>query len=211
MINLTEAVKIYKNTHVFGDVVMVEIFDKNVDNIEKKSTITKLFSDNQLVGLNIFDPTLLSAYPNGFIYPEKEVLKQLNNYLKQHNVEVTFNYTKEDYLKVAKVLKVSKVEGSDNLSLCNVSIDGDEYSMICGAKNVKAGMKTIAALDNALLSDGTKVTSGEVLGVFSDGMLCSLKELGLDPDKAFNGIVELDEDEIVGTSFFEVDWRKYNV
>lgn len=208
---MTDAVKIYKNTNVFDDVVMIEIFNKKVDNIEKKDAITKLFSENQLVGLNIFDPSLLNDHPDGFIYPEKVVLKQLNDYLKLHGIDVSFNYTKEDYLKVAKVLEVNKVEGSDNLSLCNVSVEDKQYSMICGAKNVKPGMKTIAALHNALLSDGTKVSSGEVLGVFSEGMLCSLKELGLDPNKTFNGIVELDEDEVVGTSFFEVDWRKYNV
>lgn len=208
---MTDAVKIYKNTNVFDDVVMIEIFNKKVDNIEKKDAITKLFSENQLVGLNIFDSSLLNDHPDGFIYPEKVVLKQLNDYLKLHGVDVSFNYTKEDYLKVAKVLEVNKVEGSDNLSLCNVSVEDKQYSMICGAKNVKLGMKTIAALHNALLSDGTKVSSGEVLGVFSEGMLCSLKELGLDPNKTFNGIVELDEDEVVGTSFFEVDWRKYNV
>lgn len=208
---MTDAIKIYKNSKMFDYVIMVEIVDKPVTKVDKELKIVKLFNDEKLVGLNIFDESLFSSYPDGFIYPEEDVLEVLNLYLKDNHLDIHFTYDKHKYLQVAEVLKVNKVEGSDNLSICKVLVEDQEYSMICGAKNVREGMKTIAALDNALLSDGTKISSGEVLGVYSQGMLCSLKELGLDPDKKSVGIVDLDADEKVGTSFYDVNWRKYHV
>ena len=208
---MTNAIKIYKNSKNFDPVVMVEILDEKVEKTVTEKNITKLLNKDKLIGLNIFDASLFSDHKDGFIYPQDKVLKTLNSYLEDHDLDIHFAYDKNAYLKVAEVLEVAKVDGSDNLSLCKVSVGAKEYSMICGAKNVKAGMKTIAALDNALLYDGTKISEGEVLGVFSQGMLCSLKELGLDPERKMSGIVELDQDEIVGKSFFDVDWRKYNV
>ena len=208
---MNEAVKIYKNSQMFNYVVMIEILDKKVEEVIKENNIAKLYNQDDLIGLNIFDASLFSEYPDGFIYPEENVLEELNTFLNKHNIDLNLSYNKHEYLQVAEVLEVNKVEGSDNLNLCKVLVNDQEYSMICGASNVREGMKTIAALDNALLSDGTKISSGEVLGVYSQGMLCSLKELGLDPEKTKTGIVDLDEDEKIGTSFFDVDWRKYHV
>lgn len=211
MIKLTDAVKIYKNSKMFTYVIMVEIKDKKVESVKKAGNIVELFNKDEILGFNIFDDKLFSTYADGFIYPEAEVLSELNTYLKENNLDYNFSYNKKDYLQVAEVLEVNKVEGSDNLSLCKVLVKDQHYSMICGATNVKVGMKTIAALDNALLSDGTRISSGKVLGVYSDGMLCSLKELGLDKDKKFEGIVELDKDKEVGSSFYDLDWSKYDV
>lgn len=203
---MTDAIRIYKNSKMFTYVIMIEIKDKKVESVSKENNIVQLFNNGEILGFNIFDESLFSSYADGFIYPEAEVLSELNAYLKENNLDYNFTYNKRDYLQVAEVLEVNKVEGSDNLSLCKVLVKDQEYSMICGASNVKVGMKTIAALDNALLSDGSKITSGEVLGVYSQGMLCSLKELGLDKDKKFEGIVELSKDEKVGTSFYDLDW-----
>ena len=205
---MTDAVRIYKNSKMFTYVIMIEIKDKKVESVSKENNIVQLFNNGEILGFNIFDESLFSTYADGFIYPEAKVLSELNTYLQENNLDYKFTYNKKDYLQVAEVLEVNKVEGSDNLSLCKVLVKDQEYSMICGASNVKVGMKTIAALDNALLSDGTKITSGEVLGVYSQGMLCSLKELGLDKDKKFEGIVELSKDEKVGTSFYDLDWGK---
>lgn len=208
---MNQAIKIYKNTKSFNNAIMIEIENHDVTSINKSGNIVELYNENNLIGLNIFDKNLFEDKEEGFIYPEQAILDELNNYLNKKSIDLNFKYNKEEFLKVAKVLEVKKVKGSDNLTLCKVSVSDKEYSMICGADNVKEGMKTIAALDNALLSDGTKVTAGEVLGVYSEGMLCSLKELGLDNDNKFSGIVDLDADEEVGISFFDVDWRKYNV
>ena len=205
---MTDAVRIYKNSKMFTYVIMVEIKDKKVESVSKENNIVQLFNNGEILGFNIFDESLFSSYADGFIYPEAKVLSELNAYLKENNLDYNFTYNKRDYLQVAEVLEVNKVEGSDNLSLCKVLVKDQEYSMICGASNIKVGMKTIAALDNALLSDGSKITSGEVLGVYSQGMLCSLKELGLDKDKKFEGIVELSKDKKVGTSFYDLDWGK---
>ena len=193
---------------MFSYVIMVEIKDKQVESISRKDHVVQLFNGGEILGFNIFDSKLFKTYPDGFIYPEPEVLNELNTYLQANNLDYNFSYNKKDYLQVAEVLKVDKVEGSDNLSLCKVLVKDQTYSMICGASNVKVGMKTIAALDKALLSDGTKISEGKVLGVYSQGMLCSLSELGLDPDKKFQGIVELSSDKEVGLSFFDLDWGK---
>lgn len=208
---MDKAVRIFKNSKMFNYVIIVELKDKKVEEVDKVNKIVKLLNNDKVIGLNIFDNSLFKDADDGFIYPNKENLEVLNQYFKNNKLDLTLNYNKDEYLKVAEVTKVSKVENSDNLNLCEVNIEDKQYSIICGASNVKEGMKTIAALDKAILPDGKMIEAGEVLGVYSQGMLCSLKELGLDPEHKVEGIVELANDEEVGKSFFEVDWRKYDV
>ncbi len=104
---------------------------------------------------------------------------------------------------VAQVLDVTKHPNADKLSLCQVDAgQGSPLSIVCGAPNVKAGMKVPCALVGAELSGGVKIKQAKVRGVESNGMLCSARELGLSDEHA--GILELPGDAKVGE-----DFRKY--
>ncbi len=106
-------------------------------------------------------------------------------------------------LVIGAVLTCEKVKGSDHLSVCRVDVGKKlgKRDIICGAPNVAAGQKVIVALEGAILPVGVikKVT---IKGYQSEGMICSLNELGvpselLTPDDVA-GIHVLDKDAPVG-------------
>jgi phenylalanyl-tRNA synthetase beta chain len=68
---------------------------------------------------------------------------------------------------------------SDHLSLCSVNDGKREYSVVCAAPNLKAGERVALAVEKAMLPGGVKIGRTQFQGVFSEGMLCSEKELGL--------------------------------
>ena len=83
-------------------------------------------------------------------------------------------------VKVARIVKLEKHPNSDHMLVCQLDIGSDAPVQICtGAWNVHEGDLVPAALHNALLPGGVKITKGKLRGVESDGMLCSLKELEL--------------------------------
>ena len=96
-------------------------------------------------------------------------------------VEVTEDLSsKIKNVKVGRILSIEKHPNSDHMLVTQIDVGGDAPVQICtGAWNVHVGDLVPAALHNSLLPNGTKITRGKLRGVESDGMLCSLKELGL--------------------------------
>ena len=83
-------------------------------------------------------------------------------------------------VKVGRILSIEKHPNSDHMLVTKIDIGQSEPVQICtGAWNVHVGDLVPAALNNSLLPSGTKITKGKLRGVESDGMLCSLKELGV--------------------------------
>ena len=103
-----------------------------------------------------------------------------------------------DGLFVAEVKSVKKHPNADKLQICEVDCsDKDFYTIVCGAPNVKKGMRTILAKVGAQLSGKPKLKSIKLKGVESFGMLCSASEIGLGDDS--DGIIELSLAEPIGT------------
>ena len=100
---------------------------------------------------------------------------------------------------IAQIVSFEKHPNADRLSLCQVTTDGkNRISIVCGAPNVKQGMKSILALPGKILPNGLKLEKSEIRGIESFGMLCSASEvsLGLDSD----GIMELPQEAKIGSS-----------
>ena len=101
-------------------------------------------------------------------------------------------------LTVGKVLECTDHPDSDHLHLTKVDIGSEVLDFVCGAPNCRAGLKVIVAKVGAKLPGG-EIKAGVIRGQASNGMLCSLKELGIDesllPDNSpsLNGIEELDD------------------
>ena len=107
-------------------------------------------------------------------------------------------------LTIGKVLECVDHPDSDHLHICQVEIKPGEVSQIvCGAPNVCAGKKVIVALPGAVLPGNFKIKPSKIRGVESNGMLCSLQELGIEEkyvDEEFkNGIYLFDDDAEVGS------------
>lgn len=98
---------------------------------------------------------------------------------------------------VAEVLAVSAHPDADRLSVCQVSTgEDDTIAVVCGAPNVRPGLKTPLAAPGVRLPDGTKLRKSKIRGVVSNGMLCSAIELGLGSES--DGIMELPDDAPAG-------------
>lgn len=108
---------------------------------------------------------------------------------------------------VAEVIEVAKHPNADRLSVCQVDAGtGTILNIVCGAPNVRPGMKTGCALVGAVLPPGEdgkpfSIKKGKLRGVESNGMLCSFRELQLSEDHS--GIMELPEDAPVGSDLRE--------
>ncbi|MDT8363615.1 MAG: phenylalanine--tRNA ligase subunit beta [Nitrosomonas sp.] len=103
---------------------------------------------------------------------------------------------------VAEIITMQKHPNADRLNVCRVSVGehaADSLQIVCGASNVKPGMKTACALIGAQLP-GLTIRRGRIRDVESFGMLCSATELGLSDDTAA-GIMDLPDDAPVGQDF----------
>ena len=70
---------------------------------------------------------------------------------------------------------------SDHLHVCKVEVgDNKVEQIVCGASNVKAGIKVIVALPGAVLPGNFEIKKSKIRGVESNGMICALSEIGLE-------------------------------
>ena len=103
---------------------------------------------------------------------------------------------------IAEVVEVSPHPGADKLSICTVD-DGSEevHRVVCGAPNVRTGMRSAFARIGARLPDGSKIRKSRIRGETSQGMLCSARELGLGGEA--DGVLDLETDTPPGTNLVE--------
>lgn len=107
-----------------------------------------------------------------------------------------------DNLVIGEVVECVEHPDSDHLHVCQVKIHEDEVTQIvCGAPNVREGLKVIVCLPGAVLPGDFEIKKSKIRGVESNGMLAALFELGLEEKTEENynkGIHELDCDAPVG-------------
>lgn len=107
---------------------------------------------------------------------------------------------------VGQVLSIEKHPDADKLVVCSIDVGSEnKLQIVTGASNLTVGDYVPVCLDGAVLPNGTKIKKGKLRGVVSEGMLCSLGELGLTahdfPSAIEDGIFVLDEecDRTLGT------------
>ncbi|GFQ86017.1 phenylalanine--tRNA ligase beta subunit [Trichonephila clavata] len=106
---------------------------------------------------------------------------------------------------VAEVLEVVPHPNADKLKLCKVNDGSKILQIVCGANNVREGMKTVlASLGSTLPESDLTIKSTKIRGMLSEGMLCSASELALVQEES-EGIIELSDDYKVGDKFFNCD------
>ncbi len=118
---------------------------------------------------------------------------------------------------VGQIQKIEKHPDADKLIVCQVDIGGEVIQIVTGAPNVKEGDKVPVVLDGGkvagghdggpLPEDGIKIKAGKLRGVPSNGMMCSIEELGSDrnfyPEAPENGIYIFQDDVQVGDDAIE--------
>jgi phenylalanyl-tRNA synthetase beta chain len=104
---------------------------------------------------------------------------------------------------VAYVKEAKKHPNADKLSVCLVDTGKETVQVVCGAPNARTGMKGVfAPVGSHIPGTGLDLKKGVIRGVESQGMLVSMREMGLGEDH--EGIIELPEDAPVGTPFARV-------
>ncbi|MDY7544871.1 phenylalanine--tRNA ligase subunit beta [Glaciimonas sp. CA11.2] len=119
---------------------------------------------------------------------------------------------------VGHVLDIAKHPNADRLNVCQVDVGtGTALTIVCGASNVRAGLKVPCAMPGAMLPPGAdgkpfEIKVGELRGVESHGMLCSARELKLSEEN--EGLLELPGDASVGMNFrdyYELNDLKFTI
>ena len=101
------------------------------------------------------------------------------------NVEKVISNNIEN-LVIGEVVSCTPHPNSDHMHICQVDVGKDKLvQIVCGAPNVKAGIKVIVALDGAKLPGGV-IKNTELRGVTSNGMICALCEVGLEENTKEN-------------------------
>ena len=85
-----------------------------------------------------------------------------------------------DNLVIGEVVECVNHPDSDHLHICKVDIGSEVLQIVCGAPNVRVGLKAIVALVGAVLPGDFEIKKSKIRGVESNGMLCALYELGLE-------------------------------
>jgi len=106
---------------------------------------------------------------------------------------------------VGHVRETAKHPNADRLNVCQVDVGtGTMLNIVCGAPNVRPGLKVVCAMAGAVLPPGAdgkpfEIKVGQLRGVESQGMLCSAKELKLSEEGS--GLLELPDDAPIGQNF----------
>ena len=115
---------------------------------------------------------------------------------KQFNDDMTLSGSKAETIErpdenlknvvVGKILEMKRHENSDHMWVCQIDVgQAEPVQIVTGAWNIHVGDYVPAALHGAHLPGGVKIEKGKLRGVESNGMLCSLKELGMTAEHDF--------------------------
>ena len=109
---------------------------------------------------------------------------------KQFNDEMTLSGSKVETIErpdeslknvvAGRIVEMARHENSDHMWVCRIDVGQDKpVQIVTGAQNQKVGDLVPVALDGSLLPGGVEIHAGKLRGVESNGMCCSIKELGL--------------------------------
>ncbi len=142
-----------------------------------------------------------------YIDLEGEDLKELATKITKAGINVEAVITNHiDNLVIGEVVECNPHPDSDHLNVCKVNVGSDIKQIVCGASNVRKGIKVIVALPGAILPGDFEIKSGKIRGELSDGMICALFELGLEEkteETYAKGIAELPADAPIGADAME--------
>jgi phenylalanyl-tRNA synthetase beta chain len=129
-------------------------------------------------------------------------LKELARKITESGINIEKVITNHiDNLVIGDVVSCENHPDSDHLHVCMVNVGSEELQIVCGAPNVRKGLKVIVALVGAVLPGDFEIKKSKIRGVESNGMICALYELGFEEkteETYAKGIEELGEDAPVG-------------
>ena len=196
----------YNKEHV-GDVLMVIVKnsgDAKLD-VERKGNVARVFlkETGETVAWNIFEvSSMFEIAERGQVFLTDDQVVRLNQELQAQGFAEEIINDKEPKFVVGEIVEMVAHPDSDHLNICQVVVGNDKtVQIVAGAPNARVGLKTIVALPGAMMPKGNLIFPGELRGEKSFGMMCSPRELALPNAPQKRGVIELSDDQVVGTPF----------
>ena len=196
----------YNKEHV-GDVLMVIVKnsgDAKLD-VERKGNVARVFlkETGETVAWNIFEvSSLFEIEERGQVFLTDDQVAHLNQELQAQDFTEEIINDKEPKFVVGEIVEMVAHPDSDHLNICQVAVGNDNtVQIVAGAPNARVGLKTIVALPGAMMPKGNLIFPGALRGEKSFGMMCSPRELHLPNAPQKRGVIELSDDQVVGTPF----------
>lgn len=195
----------YNPAYVGDTLLIVTDDDKGmIQEVTRKGRVARIQTeDKRTVGWNIFGISQLMALQDiGQVQLTKEQMKVLNQVIEEAGFTETLAVKQQASFVVGYVKTCEPHKDSDHLSVTEVEVDHEEtLQIVCGAPNIRQGLKVVVAKPGAMMPDGSIIWPGKLRGVESFGMICSARELHLPNASEKRGILELAQGTVVGEPF----------
>ena len=188
------------NSHEMGDILVLMVAPGNGDQSEQtKNGVVEITNhkDGKLLGYNILQasellPELKSV--NGNVDLDADQIDKINAHLTAAGFKQLIVPATQPHFQVGYVEKMIDHPKSGHLHLATVDFGSEKRQIVCGSVNLRENIKVVAATVGTMMPNGKLIWPGKLLGVESDGMICTPRELGLKnaPDKP--GCLILDDD-----------------
>lgn len=198
--------RFYYNFYLIGDVLIVSTDSESLPTSSKTiDDTTVIYSGDKVVGINVFNWSQYGKIRSEgrIILPPKQMIDILNVKIAPFGIE-KIDYVNETGFKVGEILDVDIHPSSDHLHILKVDIGREVLQIVCGAVNVKVGMRVVVATIGTHMMNDVKIKDGFLLGVESHGMCCSPKELGIEGNFLPHHLLELDSSTPIGSDFFSL-------
>lgn len=167
--------------------VLIASSANEMETIKDNGDVTLLLMDSKVVGFNIFKPQV------DFLPGLVDVKKLPSEILNLFDEELVNPFV------VGQIIGLEKHPKSEKLNICQVELGDNQTQIVCGASNVSLGIKVVVAKVGAVMPSGLVIRPSKLIDVESNGMICSLRELGR--EQTSPGIVILDEEYQVGQDY----------
>lgn len=194
------------NPKFVSDTLMVIVADdKNLEqSTDRRGNVARLTTaGGRVIGWNFFEISKeMTIDGTGQVTLSAEQIERLNQIMHAQGFEESLVADLSPKFVVGLVKTCVPHEDSDHLSVTEIEVDhGEVLQIVCGAANIRKGLKVVVAKPGAMMPDGLLIWPGELRGVASFGMVCSAKELNLANAPMKRGILELPADAVVGEAF----------
>ena len=199
----------FYNAKAVGDVLLLTCGKVGDDfaEVDSKGDVT-VVSDrrtHQPLAVNIFDISKgFLPEGNGPVSLTEDQVQSVNQRIQAAGFDLTIEVDNSPKFVVGYVESCVPHEDSDHLSITQTNVGDETVQIVCGAKNIRQGLKVLVARPGAVMPSGAIIWPGELRGVKSDGMICSTRELGLTEIEDYPGIWELKDSLEAGTPLDQV-------
>lgn len=197
---------LYYDYETIGDVLLVVIKPTVIPTKEVKiNDVVALYNKGELIGINIFNISKVIKIKAKGLIPliNEDILNVINHILENANLE-KLPIQIESGFRVAKIVDIDEHPDSEHLHICMVDIgDKEPLQIVCGANNARKDLVCVCATPFTFMPNGQQIIPNKLLGIQSNGMLCSGRELNLEGYEGKRGLLELSDEYKVGTDFWK--------